>query len=900
MVLDTLLTTKFYIPAPSINLVSRDRLLRRLDEGMRQGSRLTLISAPAGYGKTTLLGEWIHQYNLTTVWLSLDEGDNDPARFLAYLISALRGIKPGIGETALTELQSSLSKIPATLLTSLVNEMADIQGDFLIVFDDYHTIHNQVIDNVMSFLLEHSPPQAHIAITTRADPLLPVSRLRGQGLVSELRQSDLCFTEEETAEFLQLISGFELSPEDISALTFRTEGWAAGLQMAVASMRAQSNISAFIHEFTGSNRYILDYLIEEVLQSQPESIQGFLLHTSILDQLCGTLCDAVIGDSIELPSSSQTILEDLEHKNLFIIPLDNQREWYRYHRLFADLLKQSLHRSHPEGVNPLHRRASEWYEDNGLLEDAIEHALSCGDSLRSADLIEKEAEITLMRSQVSTFLGWLEKLPAEEIHKRPTLSVYHSWALMWSGAPLETIEAHLELTSKQEKGSPQVLPLQAFLAISNGKVTLAVELAHQAIEQLPEEDKFLRSLAYFVLASSSMAEGVTDEGLKALEETAKFGQRAGNVMVAALVLCELGELQQKRGRLHQAKTLYQQALELATGEQDQRLPVAGRALIGLGDIARERNELDTAERLLSEGITLAEQWSVMGTFEGYMSLVMLKDSQGDTQNADELFSNLREVAILFDASEVDDYVVDMYAARRNIDQGDFEAARYWAEHRDLAGRLSPDETSEVTDILVSRLQKYENTIVARLMVAEERYEEAITLLDLVLPEAEEADRVILTIEAETLRAIALQSLSRRDESVDAFTHALELAEPEGFMRIFLDHGEAVNRLLQTTREEIEDPTIKAYTERLLRAYSSDVDKKAPLPSLQKREITEPLSDREREVLRLLPSSLSSTEMAEELAISVNTLRTHLKNIYGKLGVHSRYEAIARASELGLI
>lgn len=897
---DTLLATKFHTPPPLTNLVSRKRLLQRLDEGIRQGSRLTLVSTPAGYGKTTLLGDWIRNSNQSVVWISLDEGDNDPARFLSYLVSALRTIKPGIGKTTLANLQASQTQIPINMLTPLVNELVDIPGNIVIVFDDYHTIHNQSIHDALTLLLEHAPAHVHTVIASRADPLLPIARLRGRGQVTELRQNDLRFSKAEASKFLGLNPSLDLSQADIAALTSRTEGWAAGLQMASVSLKDQIDVSSFIQDFTGSNRYILDYLIEEVLYKQPDAVQSFLLFTSILEHLSGPLCDAVIEGMVSLPADSQSTLEDLEHSNLFIIPLDERREWYRYHRLFADLLKQRLNQSQPEIVSLLHRRASEWYEENGLMEDAIEHALLSGAAPRAAKLIEKSAESTLMHSQVRTFLGWIEQLPEDEILNWPSLSVYYSWALLWKGAPLEVIEAHLELIAHQKDHSTKSLPLQAFLAVFKGDVSRAAKLANQAIEQLPEEDTLLRSLASFILASSYLAQGDTEKGINILEDTARASQRTGNIMIAVLVLCELGDDNQKLGRLHQAQRLYQQALELGTDEQGVRLPVAGKALIGLGEVAREWNDFDTAEQKLIEGITLVEQWSILGSFEGYLNLVLIYDSQGDTHRGDEVFSHLRDLAYQFDASEVDDYVVEMFAARRNIAQGDLKAVQEWAENRAQIISLTEDRNREIKDILRSRLQKYENAIMGRLLIAEGRFSEAITLLDQVITEAKKADRIFLMIDAEILRAIAFQKDNSRSKALDAFTHALTLAEPSGFMRVFLDHGEKVKVLLDIAHKELNEPSLLAYIERLLNAYSPKISERQPIPVRQREEIIEPLSDRELEVLQLLPSKLSSTEMAEELSISVNTLRSHLKSIYAKLDAHSRYEAIARARESNLL
>jgi LuxR family maltose regulon positive regulatory protein len=715
-----------------------------------------------------------------------------------------------------------------------------------------------------------------------------------------LRQNDLRFTRQEAAEFFGSNPAFELSKGDIAALTNRTEGWAAGLQMASASLEDQEDISAFILAFTGSHRYILDYLIEEVLESQSESIQGFLLYTSILDQMCGPLCEAVIGQAIDMSTSSQLVLEELEHKNLFIIPLDDRRQWYRYHRLFSDLLKQRLSVVNPEVKPGLHLRASKWYEGRGLIETAIEHALLSNDTKLAADLIGSSAEATLMKSQVTTFMNWLKQLPAEELRNRPALSVYYSWALLWSGAPLELIEAQISRSDHRQEQSDKFLPLQAFLAIYNGEVDQAASLARQAIEQLPDEDGLLRSLANFILASTYLAKGESERGFHVLEETAQASQRSGNVMIATLVLCELGDESQKHGRLHQAKRLYEQALELATNEQGQLLPVAGKALIGLGDLSREWNDFETGEKQITQGITLAKQWSVLGAFEGYLNLVMLKDAQGKMGEADELITQVRDLAYQFDASEVDDYIVEMFAARRNVAHGNLDAVREWAKVRSTRESESPAEDVRVENLLRTRLRKYENAIVVRLLIAEGNYTEAINLSNQVIAEAKKAKRVFLRIDVEILRAIAHLGDHAAEAAMDSLTNALKLAEPGGFMRVFLDHGNQIIRLLEHAQRTIDEPKLLAYIERLIGAYSLKAENLPEFPRSQVKEIVEPLSGRETEVLQLLPSSLSSTEMAAELSISVNTLRSHLKSIYAKLDAHSRYEAIARSKELGLL
>lgn len=895
----SLLATKFFVPPLQANLVHRQRLLDRLDESLRDKKRLILISTPAGYGKTTLLSAWIQKSNYPVAWLSLDDADNDPVKFMTYLIFGLREIKPGIG-AALEDFSSSQTQISNTQLTSLVNDLIQLPENTLIILDDYHNITRRTIHDAISYLLEHSAPNFHFIIATRADPPLPISRMRGRGQVVELRQNDLRFSLDELSDFFTRQRSLQLSHNDITALYDRTEGWAAGMQMAAASMVNQDDITLFIQDFTGSNRFILDYLLEEVLDNLAENIKLFLLRTSILDQLCAPLCDHLLADFSDQPVNSQAILEELEHKNLFIIPLDDRREWYRFHRLFSDLLRQRLELFSPDSKPVLHQRASNWYELNGFPESAIDHAILAQDYPHAAELIEASAEAVLMQSQVTTLLSWLHKLPISELHDRPVLSVYYAWVLLWSGAPLETIDEHMKVSASRQGHSIFRLPLQAFLEIYNGNVDHAITLSQQALNQLPAEEELLRSLANFVLASCYLARGESAKGIEQLEKTARASQRVGNVMIAALVLCELGDESQKLGQLYQAQRLYNQALEISSDQQGNLLPVAGKALIGLGDLEREWNNLISADQITTRGIALAEQWSVLGSFEGYINLAMIKDALGETQTGDTIFDHLHQLAYQFDASEVDDYVVEMVAARRNIVRGDFAAVEGWIEKRSLEAELPPDKDDSVDKLLQSRLRKYENTIRARYLIAKEQYDQALKLLDQVYLEAESMNRIYLQIDIEILRAISYYKIGDVSSAVEAFYRALNLSEPEGFKRIFLDHGKTLIGLINTVQDEIHEPRMAAYTEMLLDSLTAEFQAKQSSPGTKSSEILEPLSHREMEVLQLLQSSLSSTEMAHELSISINTLRTHQKNIYAKLNAHSRYEAIARAKEAGLL
>jgi LuxR family maltose regulon positive regulatory protein len=908
-----LLTTKLYIPSPRPNLVPRSRLIRRLDKGLNLEHKLTLISAPAGFGKTTLLSEWAAGCGRPVAWVSLEKGDNDPVRFWAYFVVALQTVQADIGEAALATLQSPGVAGAATplsievLLTGLINEIAEISNPFALVLDDYHLlIEAQPIHDALAFLLDHLPPQMHLVIATRADPPLPIARLRGRGQVTELRQADLRFTLDEAAAFLNQVMGLELSTDDVAALASRTEGWIAGLQMAAASMQGRKDIASFVRAFTGSNRYILDYLVEEVLQRQPSHIQTFLLQTSILDRLTSPLCNAVIGDWIldiaeqtQYPISniqSQTILEYLESSNLFIVPLDNQRRWYRYHRLFADLLRQRLHQTHPDLVPTLHRRASEWHEQNGLTAEAIDHALSAEDFERAADLVEQAAEATLMRSEVATFLNWVETLPDELVRARPTLCVFHAWALLWRGLPVDDIELRLQdVGGDIDLALGKAVALRGFIAIFQGQWARATELCRQALEQLPEDDVFLRSISTWILSISELANGDLRTGSRALDEVVSMSQEAGNVMIAVPAVCHLARLSIRQGQLHKAKAIYQRALKLGTTESGQRLPIASEALIGLGELSYEWNDLESAARYLEESIELSQQWSGIAALDAYIPLAHVRQAQGDIDGARDAIHKAQEISVKTDALEADDLFVALVQARLWVAQGNLEAAMRWAEERGLEEGSDSLELEESDDFFSSRLRKYEHLVLARLLTAQGRPEEVLALLEPLLLRMEQQGRTDLLIEIQTLRALAYQAKGGIEQALSALERALSLAEPGGYVRTFVDKGSPMAQLLYEAAARRLAP---AYIGRLLAAFPVS-EAKPPSPVLP-AEMIEPLTGRELEVLQLIAEGLSNREIAQQLVLSLPTVKWHTSNIYGKLGVKNRTQAVAKARALGIL
>lgn len=602
MTVTPLLETKFRIPAAPLESIPRARLTKRLDDGLDR--KLILVSAPAGFGKTTLLVKWAAACGASVAWLSLDDSDNDPARFTNYLQAALRAAGVDLEEHTPGEGWASGSL--DTFLTALLNQITAGPGQIVLVLDDYHLITAETVHDAVGFLLDHMPARMHIAIATRADPPLPVARLRGRGQLCEIRLSDLRFTPDETMAFLGEVMGLALSDTDITALATRTEGWIAGLQMAGLSLQGRDNASQFIADFAGSNRYILDYLLEEVLDREPEHVQTFLLRTSILERLCVPLCDAVLGIAAPSFYDSRSILEHIEHANLFLVPLDEHREWYRYHRLFSDLLQQRLAQTETDTIPELHRRASRWFEENGWVSAAIEHALVAEETERAADVIEENAQATLMRGEIATFLRWADALPDESLPKRPLLCILYAWTLLLSGHSLDTIEPRLREAELHGTTRGHATALRGMIAAFQGKSSTAIEYCEQALDQLPPEERFARDIATWILNLlhyTTTGGGASDQ---LVAETIRMTERSGNVLITVLAAANRAELLMRQGHLIDAAAGYEEVLAMARDAQGRPLPIAGQALIGLGDIAREQNDLDTAARYLTRGIELHE------------------------------------------------------------------------------------------------------------------------------------------------------------------------------------------------------------------------------------------------------------------------------------------------------
>lgn len=912
-----LLATKIYIPPVRPDLVSRPRLVERLNTGLRGACKLALISSPPGFGKTTLLGEWIHASgmdpasSLRFAWVSLDEDDNDPARCMAYWVAALQTVDAGIGASVLGPLQAPRTPLES-ILTGLINAVAAVRANVVLVLDDYHLITAQPVHNAVEFLLDHLPPNLHLVISTRADPPVSVARLRARGQLVELRQTDLRFTPDEAAAFLSRTMSLKLEAGDIDALVWRTEGWVAGLQMAALAMLDRSDLSGFVAAFTGSQRYILDYLIEEVFQRQPQAVQSFLLQTSILDRMCGPLCDAVVGQVDDLPCTGQAMLDRLERANLFVFPLDDHQRWYRYHRLFADLLQARLQQqAGAQAVASFRHQASVWYEENGLMDEAIEHALAAQDFERAARLIEQVAEATLMRSQVATLLGWVKLLPDSVLHARPRLRIYQAAALLLSGHSSDAMEAILRDAEQADPGSAitgRATALRALAAAYQGDASRAATLSRQALELLPEDDLFMRAFTVGSLGVSYLWSQDLDTAVRTFEEGARIGEKTGNVLFTVLMLRRVGRLRMAQARLHEARALFDRALEMAVDRQGKPLPIAGMVLTGLGYLSYEWNDLPAAMRYLTEGIELAQGTSATLTVGAHLALARVRQAQGDVAGAREALRKAERLASQTETVAVDDLGVAMSQATFWIGQGDLGPAMAWARSRGLDKPVAALVREAGEESPSGVMRRYEIVVLARLMLAQKRAREALQLLDVALPKAEREGRIETVIGLEILRARAFQAIDDSAQSFAALDRALTLAEPSGYLRTFVDEGETLLSLIVNSRSRIEKQSrsqperLYEYTGKILAAFSPPATSASFQSAIQNRKTEIPglLSAREMKVLRLLPSELSTAEMADELVVSVNTLRTHLKNIYDKLGAHSRYEAIARARELGLL
>jgi LuxR family maltose regulon positive regulatory protein len=899
-----ILQTKLYIPPIRPELVSRPRLIERLNAGLpTQGGfprALTLISAPAGFGKTTLLSEWVAQLQERAAWLSLDKEDNDEARFWTYLILALQAVQAGLGQDALRLLQASQQPATQAILTALLNQVAALPQEIILVLDDYHLISDPAIHKGLAFLLEHLPPQMHLAISTRADPPLPIHRLRARGQLTELRSDDLRFTASEAEAFLTAAMGLDLAREDVKVLEARTEGWIVGLQLAALSLQGRTDAHEFITAFSGGHHYVLEYLTQEVLRRQPEPVQRFLMQTSILDRLCGPLCNAVRFGFSKSPtdeSDGEAMLAHLRRRNLFIFPLDDEHRWYRYHHLFADLLGNLLRKEWPpEHIRELHRRACEWHDRNGLAAEAVSHALAARDLERTAQLIERYSLAMVTRGELTTLLRWIDALPDGLARSRPWLCIHQAWPLTFAGKTgaveplLQQVEGLIpadDLTPESKEILGNVAAMRAMLAVMCGDMPGAIELAHRTDELLPPGDSAPRSIIPFTLASAYFAEGELVKAGQTLTEKLEIGRAAGNLWTIVRSLCDLADLRMVQGQLRRAADLCQEALQLAEERGARQFGTVGYALVKLGDVLYERGDLTAARDHASEGVKLMQRWQQpYEMVSGYTVLATILQAQNDAEGALEALQNAEKIQ-----SQHPDYrrlnsMVNICRARLCLAQaGPDDAARQAME-----AQLGESGT------LIFREQ--EQTVLARVLIAQEKWTEALHLLAQLAEDAETGGRFGRLIQILALQAVAQQLQGDTAQALIALEKALTIGEPEGYVRVFVGLGAPTVTLLQQAAARGAAPD---YVNRLLAALGAERKETISTPSSQSTSpLVEPLTSRETEVLRLLGEGYSNQQIAEALVVTLNTVKKHASSIYGKLGVRSRTQAVVRAQELGLL
>ena len=887
-----LLSTKFHLPPTRNHLVPRPRLVERLKTGL-QGP-LTLVSAPAGYGKTTLVSEWRSSIgrDWPVAWLSLEAEDNDLALFLKYLVAATEVAAPGLVRNSAFLLERQQPPSAQAVLTSLVYELAGVSHDLALFLDDYHVITSLAVHEALNFLLAHLPPVVHLVILTRADPPLPLSRLRARNQLVEIRAGHLRFTPGEAAAFLKDMMGLDLSTDDVETLEMRTEGWIAGLQLFALSLQGREQPHGFVSAFRGSHRYVADYLMDEVLSRQPEPVRSFLLDTSILDRLSGPLCDWVTGHT-----GGQAMLEQFERDNLFVTALDDERRWYRYHRLFADLLVSRLQADAPERVAALHRRACDWFEANGQIQDAVDHAFAGKHFELAAQIVRKVGRPMLAEGGWGLLLGWLQALPAAAMEAYPDLTLYYAWGLVLTGQ-LEEVERRLNdlerllakggegMSGKSLPGSNtnlrgQVAAIRSRACYLRGDFQSAIRYSQQALELLQEEDLTTRGILYVNLGLSKISAGDLDGACQALEAARRISQGAGNWVSALEASGTLAQVQEFQGQLRSAAQTYQEILQSAGDRLD---PNVVAAHLNLGNVLYEWYDLDQAESHLRTALSTAQEIHMPdGTLLALLWLARVRLAQGDQDGSSALLRQAEQQKGRFPESILDRYTAGImaYLALQRGDQVD-------AQRR--VSRFTPFPEHDLSENFI--LRKIEYLAQVRLLIARGNWAQAEQFLEQLQIAAESGSFTGAWIEILALRALVRQGQADLSGAVDLLGQALQRAEPEGYTAAFVDLGAPMLQLLRQAQSRgISPEPVDRLLSKMAGAY------RASSPHLQ--PLIEPLSERELEVLRLVAAGKSNRQIAEELVLATGTVKKHLSNIFGKLNAGSRTECVARARELHL-
>lgn len=880
---DQLLKTKLYHPPARVDRVIRSSLLKRLDASLH--SKLTLISAPAGFGKTTLMVEWLADAAVSSAWLSLDSADNDPMRFWTYVFAALETLCPGLYE----QLRPLLYPPPwppiEALLTIALNTLAASKRALLLVLDDYHLISEQTIHEAMTFLIDHLPPQAHIALLSRTDPPLPLMRLRVKGQLHELRAVDLRFSFDETTSFFRQVMKLDLARDEIAALDAHTEGWVAGLQLAALSMQGRTHPGEVITAFTGSHHYILSYLTDEVLHGQSERVRRFLLDTSVLERFNASLCNAVCESD-----DAQELLQHLEHANLFLVSLDEQRVWYRYHHLFADFLRTRLREEQPEHIQLLHKRASAWFMQHELMNEAVEHALAADDPEGAARIAETYAQMIVMRGEISTFLHWVACIPETIIHHHPFLLLYRVGSLITVGH-LDEAQVQLSIAEQvlgeepyasSEDTQTVLAAVRASLAAFQGNLEQALELSQLTLKSMPQDDPYVRSIIAACLGNVYLLTGDLTKASASFVEAIATGTAVQNRHVVLASMSAQGYVQAAYGHLRQATETHRQAIRLGTEQGGKMFPTVSMSYGFLAEILCEWNELDEAERFVLDGIEIGKQWGYLGMLaQGHIVLAHCALARGQMKQALAMVQQAEEIIKQSNLTRLISMIV-AYHAWIQLKVGNIEAVRHWASTADLSEHDTFTYPKEL-----------EHVIYIEILIALGRGSEAQRIISRLLPVAEAGGRVQTTIMCLVMQALLLQAQGRLEPATDTLARALLYGEGEGYVRSIIDYGMPVIPLLRHAAARGIAPN---YVRTLLTAIGDTLN--GHTHYLVNASVL--LSERELHVLQRIAAGRSNQEIAQDLVVAQSTIKTHINNIYAKLGVHSRTRAIAVAKKLGLL
>lgn len=901
-----LLATKLAPPPPPAGLVARPRPTALLDGALSR--RVTLLSTPPGYGKTTLLSAWLASLARRpdappVAWLALDEQDDDPARFASYLLAALERAIPGCTGHAQAALRSIQAPPPETLVTALVNALAALPADLLLVLDDLHLLASPPLRGLLAALVEHAPPRLHLVLASRSDPPLPLPRLRAGGQLLELRAADLALTAPEVEAFLAALTGAPPDHELAAVLAERTEGWAAALQLAALSLRARNDPAALLTSLDSGHRYILDYLADEVIDRQPDDIRRFLLHTCMLERLSGPLCDAVTAER-----GGQAMLRRLERGNLFLTALDEAGEWYRFHALFAGALRRRLRAAEPELLPTLHARASAWLADAGLLEEAVAHVLAAGDIPRAAALAEEYARLLWNRSQMGRLKGWLRTLPEAVVRERALLRVYLVWALFITGADAEATalleqverEAREDITFGEQGATVRgaMTVLRGFLVRMEGDDARAEALAREALAVLPASELSWRSLAAICVGHAAWARGDLDATYEAYSEAEALGARAGDAFIMLTGAMGIANVEGERGELNAAHRRCLRIYQRFTAPGWPPLPALGYVEAGLAGLAYEWNRLDEAEAIAWRLLERDEREHIPDLrFHGHLQLAWVARARGDDEGALEQFDAAGQAYGEFVLARV---VLRLHAERAAFElaRGNIAAVEAWAASP--MGCWSPQDCAASSPLAMREVP----LTLARLQLIQGRPDEALALVSPLLAEAQRTGHGIITVAALALTAMALQAQGRRDAALEMAERLVRRVQPEGMLRTLVDAGPLLRDVLAELAERRADalePPLRAYLAAVLALFAAEPGCATSLsPRGQESGMRTPLSAREREVLALVASGASNAEIAARIVVSVHTVKSHLKHIYEKLDAESRTQALARARELDLI